>query len=227
MNGLYYLYYAVSSFGTQNSVIGLATSDDMEVGSWTDHGSIGISSDSSKAYNAIDPNLLIAQDGTYQMNFGSFWHDIYQAPMKSSLTAISGSSTNIAYMSTGTHNIEGSFVMYRSGYYYLFFSKGQCCGYDTSKPAAGGEYKVQVCRSTSYKSGFVDKNGVSCLSGGGTTVLESHGTIYGPGGQSVYQDHSLGWVLVYHYVDTTIGYSDGDKRLGINKISWSSGWPTV
>lgn len=28
-------------------------------------------------------------------------------------------------------------------------------------------------------------------------------------------------------VDTTIGYADGDKRFGWNKISFSSGWPVV
>lgn len=34
-------------------------------------------------------------------------------------------------------------------------------------------------------------------------------------------------MLVYHYVDMTVGYADGDKRLGINKIYFSSGWPVV
>lgn len=29
----------------------------------------------------------------------------------------------------------------------------------------------------------VDKSGTACSSGGGTVVLESHGTTYGPGGQ--------------------------------------------
>lgn len=68
--------------------------------------------------------------------------------------------------------------------------------------------------------------------------------MYGPGGQSVYNDPKNGWVLVYHYVDTTIGYADGewnsptcftlvltfetgDKRFGWNTINWSSGWPVV
>ena len=217
----------MSAFGTQTSVIGLATSKTMEVGSWTDKGTTGISSDSSKAYNAIDPNLIIASDGSYKLNFGSFWHDLYQAPMKSPPTVASSGSTNIAYMSTGTHSIEGSYMILREGYYYLFFSDGQCCGYDTSKPASGGEYKVKVCRSQSINSGFVDKTGKSCLSGGGTLVLASHGTVYGPGGQSVYKDPTLGWVMAYHYVDTTIGYADGDKRFGLNKISWSGGWPSI
>lgn len=71
----YYLYYAVSTYGSQSSAIGYATSTTMEVGSWTDHGSTGISSTSSKSYNAIDPALIEAADGTYYMSFGSFWDD--------------------------------------------------------------------------------------------------------------------------------------------------------
>ena len=222
----YYLYYAASSFGTQNSVIGLATSTTMEVGSWTDHGSTGITSDSSKAYNAIDANLIAVGSG-YLMNFGSFWHDIYQVAMKSPPTASSGSAYNIGYNESGTNAIEGGYMVYESGYYYLFFSSGQCCGYDTSKPAPGGEYKVMVCRSSIATGNFVDQNGVSCLESGGTIVLQSHGKVYGPGGQGVYDDPSLGWVLYYHYVDTSIGYADGDKQLGVNKITWTNGWPTV
>lgn len=69
----YYMYYAVSTFGSQVSTIGYATSTTMEVGSWTDHGSTGISSSSGKAYNAIDPSLVQAADGSYYMSFGSFW----------------------------------------------------------------------------------------------------------------------------------------------------------
>jgi arabinan endo-1,5-alpha-L-arabinosidase len=126
----------------------------MEYGSWTDHGSTGIASSSSKAYNAIDGNL-IEVDGTYYMNFGSFWHDIYQAPMNSAATKVASSSYNIAYNATGTHAEEGAYMYKYGSYYYLFFSSGICCGYDSSKPAAGEEYKIMVCRSTSPTSGFV------------------------------------------------------------------------
>lgn len=58
-------------------------------------------------------------------------------------------------------------------------------------------------------------------------MLESHGVVYGPGGQGVYDDPSLGPVLYYHYVNTTIGYADSQKRFGINKLSFSTGWPVV
>ena len=145
----------------------------MEYGSWTDHGATGISSTSAKPYNAIDPNL-IAVGSSYYMNFGSFWGDLYQAPMASNAHTAASSSYQIAYQPSGSHAQEGSFMYYRSGYYYLFWSEGICCGYDTSKPASGAEYKIRVCRSTSATGGFVDASGTSCTSGGGTTVLASH-----------------------------------------------------
>lgn len=152
----YYLYYSVSSFGSQDSAIGVATSKTLDVNSWTDLGSTGVTSSSGKAYNAIDGNLLY--DGSnYYMNFGSFWHDLYQVKMANPPTKVaSGStSTNIAYVPSGSHAQEAAFVYKYGSYYYLFFSVGQCCGYDSSKPAAGGEYKIQVCRSSSPSSGFV------------------------------------------------------------------------
>lgn len=70
-------------------------------------------------------------------------------------------------------------------------------------------------------------NGKACTSSGGTLVLGSHGDVYGPGGQGVFDDPTYGTVLYYHYVDTTKGYADADKLLGINQISWSTGWPVV
>ena len=51
--------------------------------------------------------------------------------------------------------------------------------------------------------------------------------MYAPGGQGLYMDPTHGPVIFYHYVDTTVGYADGDKKLGINKVSFSSGWPVL
>lgn len=180
---LYYMYYAVSSFGSQSSAIGVATSSTMEVGSWTDHGSVGVTSSSKTSFNAIDPNLINVS-GTYYLTFGSFWQDIFQVQMDSTaMTKGSSTAVNIAFNSTGTSAEEGGFVFYNSGYYYLLLSAGICCGYDTSKPAQGAEYRIVICRSSTATGGFVDKSGASCTSNGGTTLLASHGTVYGPGGQ--------------------------------------------
>ncbi|KXS97281.1 hypothetical protein AC578_4574 [Pseudocercospora eumusae] len=222
----YYVYYSVSTFNTQESTIGLATSPSLDCGSFTDLGATGVMSSHGKPFNAIDANLF-NDGGTYRLNFGSFWQNLFQVTMASPPTKASGSPVQLAYDPAGTHSQEASFMIKNGNYYYLFFSWGQCCGYDKNKPASGAEYRVKVCRSTSPSSGFVDASGASCLKGGGTTVLASHDNVYGPGGQSVYNDPVNGWVIVYHYVDTTIGYADGDKRFGWNKIIWSNGWPTV
>ncbi|KAL4962911.1 arabinan endo-1,5-alpha-L-arabinosidase [Aspergillus stella-maris] len=225
IDGVYYAYYSVSSFGSQNSAIGVASSDTMDLNTWTDHGSTGIRSDSSKPYNAIDGNLF-NDGGNLLMNFGSFWGNIYQAPM-SSPTAVGSSSYQIAYQPAGTHAVEGPYLMQYGSYYYLFFSEGICCGYDSSMPATGEEYKIKACRSSSATGPFVDSSGTSCTEGGGDIVLESHDNVYGPGGQGVFTDPSLGPVLYYHYVDTTVGYADGQKLFGWNVIDFSSGWPVV
>ncbi|KAH9890242.1 glycosyl hydrolase [Xylariomycetidae sp. FL2044] len=227
ISGTYYLYYSVSAFGVQDSAIGVATSTSLDVGTWTDLGATGIASSSGKSYNAIDPNLINV-GGSYYLTFGSFWQDLYQVAMASPPTKVAsgGSSYQVAYDPVTTAE-EGAFMFQYGSYYYLFYSKGSCCGYDTSMPAAGDEYKIMVCRSTTATGGFVDASGTACTGGGGTVVLESHGTVYGPGGQGVYDDPTYGPVLYYHYVDTTIGYSDGQKQFGWNTIDFSSGWPVV
>ncbi|KAF2135220.1 glycoside hydrolase family 43 protein [Aplosporella prunicola CBS 121167] len=223
----YYLYYSDSSFGSQASTIGVATSTTLDVGSWKDLGSSGVSSKEGSNYNAIDGNLF-ADGDNYYLNFGSFWGDLYQVPMKNPPTAPSGSSYNIELNTTGTRPSEGAYEFKSGNYYYLFFSSGVCCSLDTSKPAQGEEYKIMVCRSDSATGEFVDANGNSCTSqNGGTEVLASHDNIYAPGGQGVYDDPTYGPVLYYHYVDTNVGYADGDKLFGINKLDFSSGWPVV
>lgn len=224
----YVLFYAVSTFGSQASAIGVATSTTMEVGSWIDHGTTGVTSSSSSINNAIDPNFFKVGTGNYLLNFGSFWDDIYQIKLGTSGLTATGSSYNIAYNSSGTHAEEAAFMFWQFPYYYVFFSAGQCCGFTAGDlPAAGLEYSIQVCRSSSATGGFVDASGKLCAQGGGTTVLASHGTVYAPGGQGLVQDSSLGTVLYYHYLDTSIGYGDGQAQFGWNQVTWRNGWPTV
>ncbi|PMD17037.1 glycoside hydrolase family 43 protein [Hyaloscypha hepaticicola] len=227
VNGVYYLYYAVSTFGSQNSAIDVATSTTMNPGTWTDHGSTGVSSSSSNSYNAIDPNLIIVGSTPY-LNFGSFWDDIFQVKMSSSLTSTAGSSLyNIEYDSAGTRPCEGSYMFYYGGYYYLLWSHGICCGYQTTLPASGDEYMIMMARSKSATGGFVNKNGVPATNSGGSILLKSHDYVYGPGGQGVFTSSTHGLVLYYHYADKNVGLADADYLFGWNVLSWSNGWPVV
>lgn len=130
VDDLYYVYYSVSSFGTQESAIGVATSSSMDCGTFTDLGATGVASHTGSRYNAIDPNL-VNTGSAYELLFGSFWQNLFIVGMSDPPTSPSGSSVQVAYDPAGTHAVEGGFMINTNGYYYLFFSAGQCCGYDS------------------------------------------------------------------------------------------------
>lgn len=126
----------------------------MADGSWTDHGTTGIETTPANDYNAIDANLL-DDGGTFYMTFGSFWGGIYQVRMDGAAEKAVSDPYNLAYEPAGNHPIEGAYLYKDGGFYYLFFSAGQCCSFVPSKPAAGDEYHIKVCRSSSPTGDFV------------------------------------------------------------------------
>lgn len=162
IEGEYVLYYAVSTFGTQESVIGVATSSTMATGTWTDHGSTGLQSVNGSAYNCIDPNLIVV-NGTDYMSFGSFWSDIFQTTFRApqALEWTSETPYQLEFNATSPQPSEGSYVFEADGWFYLFFSSGLCCGLDVNTPPAGDEYKVMVCRSRDVAGGYVRRSPVS------------------------------------------------------------------
>lgn len=216
-NGTYYLYYAVSSFGSNTSAIGLATSSTGQAGSWSDKGTVYTSSSSSD-YNAIDPNLFVDGSGSWWLSFGSWWTGIKMIRIDPSTGKQSGSdTTRYSLATTSSTAIEAPYVIKHGSYYYLFSSYDKCCAGTSST------YKIKVGRSSSVTGPYTDKSGVALMNGGGTPVLESHGRYIGPGGQSVLSDVD-GDLLVYHYYD---GNDNGTPKLGVNLLDWSSGWPVA
>lgn len=150
----YHVYYSVSTLGSQTSAIGLATSESMKLGSWTDHGSIGVESDPSKPYNAIDANLFL-DAWRMLLNFGSYWHNIFQVEMNDEATMATSEPQNIAYEPKGIHRVEGPYMFKHGLFYYLFYSQGIAGHYAEDRPAEGEEYRIKVCRSMVPTGGFV------------------------------------------------------------------------
>ncbi|MDX3784012.1 arabinan endo-1,5-alpha-L-arabinosidase [Streptomyces europaeiscabiei] len=217
--GKYLMYYSVSSFGSQNSAVGLATSTTGRPGSWTDQGIVYTSS-SSNDYNAIDPNLFVNDDGKWWLSFGSWWSGIKMIQINPSTGKPLSSNTtrySLASRPTGSKAVEAPYIVKRNGYYYLFASYDTCCAGTSST------YKVKVGRATGITGPYYDRNGVAMMNNGGTPVLESHGRYIGPGGQSIMSDTS-GDLIVYHYYD---GQANGTPKLGINLLDWRSGWPVA
>lgn len=155
----YIMYYVLSHINTRNSTIGYATSSTLEAGSWTDHGSVGITTQEvspSSPYNAIDPALILV-GGQYYMSFGSYWSDLQIVPMNAAATGplnpFPTGVQQIEYQPSGSHATEASFIYQytppgtSTSYFYLFWSQGIAAGYDSSTISPGAEYKVRVCRS--------------------------------------------------------------------------------
>lgn len=148
------MYYSVSTLGSRDSVIGVASSPNLQPGSWQDHGGL-FRSEANGPYNAIDANW-ISVGGKQVLVFGSYWNGIHTVDLKGPQAIADGAQANqIAYNSTGNHAIEAGFVFYRQGWYYLTFSSGQAADYINRPPAQGEEYRINVCRSRDATGGFV------------------------------------------------------------------------
>lgn len=221
VNGGWRLYYAGSRFGTNRSVIGLATASNIE-GPWTDRGEV-LRSSSSDNYNAIDPEIAhTISNGARTadwMLFGSYWDGIKMRRVDSGSGKLSGSDTRTySLASRGGGAIEAASIAWRDGYYYLFVSFDRCCNGSSST------YRTMVGRSTSITGPYVDRNGTNMMSGGGTQLLASSGNVRGPGGGDVYLDGST-YRFVHHYYDSNAG---GDWRMQIRNLSCSSDrWPSM
>ncbi|ONK09833.1 arabinan endo-1,5-alpha-L-arabinosidase [Streptomyces sp. MP131-18] len=213
-NGQYYLYYSASSFGSNHSAIFLATSPSGDSGTWTDRGVV-VESQQSDDFNAIDPDLVVDDDGRWWLSFGSFWSGLKMVEIDPS-TGKRADGTMHAIAGRGGGAIEAPTVFKRGDYYYLFVSFDLCCR------GADSTYRVMVGRATSVTGPYYDRNGVAMNSGGGTEILAGHGSINGPGHQDVFAD-SDNDILAYHYYA-----DDGRSLLGINWLGWDAeGWPYV
>ena len=244
-NGNYVLFYQSHMGGTCNSVIGFATNKTLDPQSpnykWIDHGPVikskqigpyGIINcgDGRSTYNAIDPHLFIDNDNTPWLSFGSTWGGIklvklqalslkegfLKIPQKEPYNYMTLAKRNI--VSEADPVLEASYIVYRSGYYYLFMSHNKCCPGETSK------YKIMVGRSARIEGPYVDKSGGQLLFGEGSLVIDRDGKYIGTGHADVFYENNSHY-LVHHAYDSENNYV---PVLNIRKLKWDSeGWPTI
>ena len=224
-DGLYYLYYSISTFGSQRSVIGLAVSKSLDPASkeyhWEDRGKV-IESTSKNDFNAIDPALFVDEEGRWLLFWGSHWGGLKVVevdPATGKPKPGAKIEAVAARPDTKSHAIEAPFVIYREGYYYLFASWDGCCD------GADSTYKVVVGRSRNALGPYVDAAGRSMLEGGGTIVLENSERWRGPGHNGVITTAAGQW-MVHHTYDMQNLHAQ--RILQVRPMTWTKeGWPTI
>jgi arabinan endo-1,5-alpha-L-arabinosidase len=211
-NGKVWLYYSISTFGSNRSAIGLASANSVGAGQWKDEG-IVLQSSTSNNYNAIDPELVIDASGNPWLAFGSFWSGLKIVKLDKNTMKPTGNISSIAARPNNGGAIEAPSITYRNGYYYLFASIDSCC------KGVNSTYKMVYGRSTSITGPYVDKNGVNMMNGGGTILDTGNVRWKGPGGQDVVN----GNLIVRHAYDAT---DNGNPKLLISDLLWDTNrWP--
>jgi arabinan endo-1,5-alpha-L-arabinosidase len=219
-DGRYFLYYSASSWGKNTSAIGLASNATLDPADpnfrWVDEG-IVIASTPADDFNAIDPAVTFAADGTMWLSFGSFWSGIKLIELNPRSGKRIASDSPIHALAH-QKEIEAPFIHRRGDAYYLLVNWGLCCR------GVKSTYNIRVGRSDRITGPYRDKDGKDLRDGGGSLLLGSEGSMIGPGHPGIAGDGKRNW-LSFHFYDAT---QNGRGTLGIRAITWdSNGWPVI
>ena len=232
-NGEYHLYYAFSVFGKNTSGIALLTNKTLNPRNpdfhWKDRGLV-LRSRAEDGFNAIDPNLVLDDNGRAWLAFGSFWSGIKMRRIDPQTGLLSAEDTKLYSLAErkrpknpppnppglpgNWQAIEAPFIVRHRDYYYLFVSFDLCCRGTKSN------YRTMVGRAHDVTGPYLDAGGTPMLEGGGMPVLLGNSRWIGPGGESIRQGKERD-LIVFHAYDA----KTGDACLQLSTIDWSGGWP--
>jgi arabinan endo-1,5-alpha-L-arabinosidase len=231
--GKYYLFYSASAFGKNTSCIGLAENSTLHPNSpqfkWIDHGKIIQSVPGRDDWNAIDPNMVLDEEGHPWLDFGSFWSGIKLVKLKDDLSGIAEPEEwyglakrprdpSINEKEAGDGAIEAPFIVKHGNYYYLFVSFDYCCR------GVNSNYKIMVGRSEKLTGPYANKQGTLMMNGGGSLVLQGDKNWPGVGHCGVYNFNGKDYII-FHAYDAS---DNGRPKLMIKELSWDKEeWPEV
>lgn len=227
----YRLYYSVTSPTPRLSAIGLATSSNPD-GPWEEKGLVVTSlANNERQTNAIDPSVIIAENGEHWFYYGSAWDGIYilQLDPATGLALNEGDKGRRIAQRGFTNgringNIEGPEIIYNAEQdkYYLFIA------YDWLET----KYNVRVGRSDSPDGPFYDFHGqdMNLERDDAPMILGSYRFEGHPGYQGVSHPGVFKDEEGQFFMATQARPADGIffMTMHIRKMFWTKdGWPVV
>jgi arabinan endo-1,5-alpha-L-arabinosidase len=175
-----------------------------------------------------DPDVLGNKVGQRSvLYYGSFYGGLHANRIR--LGAHGARTVGPATQVAIANRYEGTNVVKRNGWYWLFASATNCCNGPLTS------YGVFAGRSRDPLGPFVDEDGQSLLAGrvGGSPVLLPNGNRWlGTGHNTVFRDAAGRWWTIYHAVDRGDPYFDPQpgftqRPAVLDPLDWVHGWPQV
>jgi arabinan endo-1,5-alpha-L-arabinosidase len=217
LNGQYYLYYAISSWGQFVSAVGLMTSPTLNTNDpnfkWTDRGMV-VHSVEGENLNAIDPGVCMAPDGTLWICYGSYHGNIELVQLNPRTGLRIKPKSRVWIIASQS---ESSEIIFHGGYFFLFVNHGSCC------QGANSTYNIRVGRSKKIAGPYLDRYGENMADGAGTLFIAAEGRDIGPGHFGLLVDDGVE-KFSCHY-EAELG-RNGRSILDIRPLLWTlDGWP--
>jgi arabinan endo-1,5-alpha-L-arabinosidase len=266
-DGKYWLYYSLSNFGERRSAIGLRTNTTLHPSDpayeWVDHGIVvctynngvthpecfnanttSVNTNDTTAFNAIDPDVVLDQNGKPWLSWGSFGSGIQLIPLDRAtgkpdsgatpVTIAHRYTTQSASGSGYERSIEAPVITRHGDYFYLWYSYDRCCA------STNSTYRVMVTRSSAVTGPYVDKAGNLAhppyrapgssawqTANAGTLVSRGDSNWYATGHNDILFDKDTVFLVNHGYIRGS-GMGNGATRLMIRPLYWDAeGWPTL
>jgi GH43 family beta-xylosidase len=212
--GTRYVVYFSARHSAGDLSIGAASADDA-LGPYTDLGEPLLRGTEA---GVIDAHELEAPDGSHYLvwktdgNASGAASTIQIQPLRADGLALTGSPTELLRNTLAWEGdvVEGPWLIFEAGYYYLFYS---------GNSYASAAYALGVARSTSPTGPFTKAS---------VPILASRGEWAGPGHGSVVRSPHGAWVHVFHaWPRGFIGQVPPGREVLVSRIAWDQGWPIM
>ncbi|MBZ4035541.1 glycoside hydrolase family 43 protein [Flavobacterium sp. 17A] len=218
---MYYLYYSGESDTKEGKCLGVAVSKSPE-GPFVDKGEPLLCGDS---FINIDPMAFDdPQTGKKLLYWGSGFEALKVRELSEDRLSFKTGTSAKNLINPIRNNdpanyqnlVEGSWISYHDGFYYLYYSGDNCCG-------DKAHYAVMIARSKNAEGPF--ETLAEAEKKENSVILSKNKKWIAPGHNSIVNDDKGQEWIVYHAIDADSPKSG--RIVLIDKITYKNGWPII